>query len=427
LDLDRLARELLGDLPYILFFDDFRDSFEERITIISKEHSRPTGWLAILEQLFKQTDSDFSVFSLEDMEERNRKSVIAKVKRHLNQTLTREWQTFRLDDSDALEISIEYETPSGSVEGEQGALKLEVIETDADGDQHYFFIRDRSKGFFWFFNFVMKLEFNPKVVSNSDGGTIYLLDEPGSYLHATAQSRLCHKLNELSKRNRVLFCTHSHYLLNPEVMPLNCIRVADKDGNGNVQLIPIHEHPGNISERRSAFQPVIDALEIKPFIMDLTFSQVVIVEGIVDYYALEMFKRGRNIGILPAVNADSIQYYVSLMIAWRVPFRALWDNDDEGRTARQRATKKFGEELAQDHFHMLPLRGPRARNTILQNLFDGDDLRKIKEELGLSRQSSFAATITSLYYSPIRFTILSKVSQRIIEKFDEVFDVLALS
>jgi len=91
-------------------------------------------------------------------------------------------------------------------------------------------------------------------------------------------------------------------------------------------------------DRRSAFQPVIDALEIKPFILDLTSDRVILAEGIVDYYVLEMFKQGRNIGVLPSLGADSIGYYVSLMIAWRVPYWALWDNDEAGRNAKEQAT-----------------------------------------------------------------------------------------
>jgi hypothetical protein len=40
-------------------------------------------------------------------------------------------------------------------------LKLDVVEKDASGEEHFFFVRDRSKGFYWFFNFVMKLERGP--------------------------------------------------------------------------------------------------------------------------------------------------------------------------------------------------------------------------------------------------------------------------
>src|SRR5260370_16039238 len=211
---DFLAREILRVLPYILYFDDFRDSVDERIKIVKKEDGTTSGWLSILEQLFSQTDQAFSLFELEELEERQRKSVLANVNGKLNDTLTKEWQNFRLDDTDALQISLEFEHNA-----EGNFIKLDIVERDANGDDHYFFVRDRSKGFFWFFNFVMKLEFNPKVVDESDN-TIYLLDEPGSFLHASAQSKLCSKLKQLSKKNKEIYRTHSHYLFSPQVIPL---------------------------------------------------------------------------------------------------------------------------------------------------------------------------------------------------------------
>ena len=106
---DALARAFIKQLPYILFFDDFRDSIEESIEIKPSEIGQTlTGWLSIVEQLFQQTDEAFSVFDLAGLEERRRKTILAKVQRHLNNTLTKEWQNFRLDESDALQISIEY-------------------------------------------------------------------------------------------------------------------------------------------------------------------------------------------------------------------------------------------------------------------------------------------------------------------------------
>ena len=174
------------------------------------------------------------------MEERQRKSALAKVQKYLNSTLTKEWENFRLDDRDALEIALDFVKEAGPNNSIRNFLKLDVVETDNSGEQHFFFVSDRSKGFFWFFNFVMKLEFNPKVLSQDDKNTIYLLDEPGSYLHASAQIRLCKKLKNLSSRNRVIYCTHSHYLLDPEIIPISNIVVADKDVASNIKLTPIH-------------------------------------------------------------------------------------------------------------------------------------------------------------------------------------------
>src|SRR5262249_13508196 len=156
-----------------------------------------------------------------------------------------------LDDRDALEISIDFVQEAPQAGQRRNYIKLDIVETDNQGDQHFFFIRDRSKGFYWFFNFVMKLEFNPKIVADGRN-TIYLLDEPGSYLHAFAQRKLCRKLKQLSEKNCVIYCTHSHYLLDPETIPFGSITIADKDGNGNATLTPIASYRGPVTENRSA-------------------------------------------------------------------------------------------------------------------------------------------------------------------------------
>ncbi len=420
---DVFLAKILSQTPFILFFDDFRDKIEEKIVIDPKKKGERAGWLAILEQLFQRTDQNLSVFDLPSMEVRQRKSVLAKIKRHLNKTLTEEWQNFRLDDREALEISIDLQKEVLANNVESHHLTLNVVERDTSGDEHYFYISDRSKGFFWFFNFVMKLEFNAKIISADDRNTIYLLDEPGSYLHAFAQSKLCNKLRSLSESNRVIYCTHSHYLLNPEIIPLSSIHVADKDGNGNVTLVSIHGYKGNILERRSAFQPVLDALQIKPFLLDLSHSRTIIVEGIFDYYAMEIFRQNRPVGILPSVGADSIKYYVSLMIAWQISFRALWDNDDAGRKAKRNTETLFGSEIAEKCFFLLP--ASQGTKRIMQNLFDPHDLKLFREELGIP-ESSFEKTIAALFFSPQKGELVAKISQKTRANFEELFRSLNL-
>ncbi len=404
-------------MPYILYFDDFRDSIDETIPITGNEEDAD-GWLSIVQQLFKQTDPGLSVFALADEEERRRNTILAKVQRRLNETLTKEWQNFRLDDSEALEISVEFVQTGGVPQ-----IKLGIIETDSNRDKHYFFIRDRSKGFFWFFNFVMKLEFNPKVLQNK-AATVYLLDEPGSYLHASAQTKLCRKLQQLSSSNRVIYCTHSHYLLDPEVIALSAIKVAEKSGTGSIELVPIHKHKGNITDRRSAFQPVVDALHIKPIMLDVGTQCALIVEGIYDFYALELFRAGRNISIIPSVGADSIKFYISLCIAWHVTYKALWDNDSTGRKEMKRAEEVFGESEAKDRFFLLPLGS--GRNRILQDLFTGEDLRMMRDQMQLAKDASFEKTLAALHFTPAKSQILPLISNATRDNFETVYGELRL-
>lgn len=424
---DTLSEAIIKKLPYILFFDDFRDNIEEKIEI-KKSDDEMSGWLAIVDRLFRTADENFDILDLPNKEDRIRKTTLAKVNKILNDTLTKEWQNFRLDDKDALKIKVDYEKESETTAAGQAIerhfIKFDVIEKDQDDNEYFFFVRDRSKGFFWFFNFVMKLEFNPKVVNSTDGA-IYLLDEPGSYLHASAQAKLCKKLKSLSETNKVLYCTHSHYLLDPEVVPINTVKVASKNpDNFKIELYSIHEYKDDTKSKRSAFQPITDALQIKPLILDLNYKNILITEGIYDYYAFEMFKGKREINVLPSTNAESIKYFISLMIAWQINYKALWDNDDEGRTEKKSAEEFFGEVEANNNFYLLPHKTSRTKKTILQNLFVGNDFITIKGELGLNKNSSFEKTILSLFYSKDKNKILKKVSKETKNNFKKVFDLL---
>lgn len=445
---DSLAQKMISFLPYILYFDDFRDKIAERIEIPAEQPEAAGDWLEILEQLFERTDKSFSIYDLRKMEVRQRKTVLAKVQRNLNNTLTREWQSFRLDDRDALKINIEFaqETllqpragtvQSAAVQPDAGStpqpgpavrnyLKLEVVETDENGDEHFFFISDRSKGFYWFFNFVMKLEFNPKLALDIDH-SIYLLDEPGSYLHAYAQRKLCTKLRQISEKNQVIYCTHSHYLLDPEIIPVTSITVADKDGAGNVTLARVVDFRGGPETiNRSAFQPVMDALQVKPYALDIVHTgTTVITEGIYDYFCLEMFRGKRRINVLPSVGADSIKFYISLMVAWQIDFRALWDNDPEGRRRQSQATEYFGPQIAERSLKLLPHDTPNG-HWIMQNLFDGADLSRFRTELGLAADCSFERTILVLFYSPRREALLAATTETTKENFDRLFEVLSI-
>lgn len=72
---------LLSSLPYILYFDDFRETFPDEIEI--NEDNKNTGWLPIIQELFIKTNEKFSIYELKNLDERRRKSIISQVKKSL--------------------------------------------------------------------------------------------------------------------------------------------------------------------------------------------------------------------------------------------------------------------------------------------------------------------------------------------------------
>ena len=72
-----------------------------------------------------------------------------------------------------------------------------------------FDITERSKWFQWFFNFIVKLKFNPKYQDNQKGA-IYLLDEPTVGLHYDDVHKLLEVLNKLVVHgNTVVLIEHN--------------------------------------------------------------------------------------------------------------------------------------------------------------------------------------------------------------------------
>lgn len=179
---------------------------------------------------------------------------------------------------------------------------------------------------------------------------------------------------------------------------------------GGVTLVPLPEYNDERPERRTALQPIIDALRIKPFVTDLSHQNICITEGIYDYYVFEMFKPASyEVKFLPAVSAQSVPFLISIAIGWGLQYVALWDFDDDGVEQRNKAKKFFGEDEAK-RFMLLPSE-KRKRKYILQNLFAGKDMTMIRTELGLPKNVSFEKMTATLFFAQNRVSILRRVSK----------------
>jgi len=295
-------------------------------------------------------------------------------------------------------------------------LHVNVVERIKDRD-FYFDVIDRSKGFLWFFNFVMKLEFNPKVLENAATQTIYLLDEPGSYLHQSAQNELCKKIVSISKNyGNVIYCTHSHKLLNPDYIPLNTIYIVEKNKRKRITATPLPQIKTK-AENINAFQPIHEALQISSFETIISNQKVIAVEGIYDKYAISlMINLDDSIFILPGTSADSIIKNIQYLNAFNKTYIAIWDNDDEGEKNYKKATKFFGEVEA-EKFDLLPNNGSKKRR--MEEMFSKKDLSLFRTKLGLNSDATYESVVSILYFTDKKEKqkILSLISKETKDNF----------
>lgn len=406
-----LAKHIIDRMPYILYNDDFMDRPPNYIEIPRSQPDTLTGWLAIFQRLFESTNENYSLFDLADEEdERRRRSILSDVESELNKTLTKDWKKLSVTKND-LKIALSFAPDKSESKDKSHTLNVQVIEKIKERER-FFDVIDRSKGFLWFFNFVMKLVYNPKVTRSNINGTIYLLDEPGSYLHQSAQDKLCNKLVEISKlHGNVIYCTHSHKLLNPDLIPLNSIYIVEKDRQKKIKATALPNVKTNV-ENTTAFQPVLEALQTPAFEVSIGNNEKIIaVEGIYDKYAIElMIKFDNSTRILPGTSADSILKNIQYLNAFNKLYIAIWDNDPEGEESYKKAKKFFGE-IESEKFDLLP-KG-RSKKRRMEEMFLGADLEMIKDKLGLNSSATYESVVSTLYFAD------KKEKQKIVSAISE--------
>ena len=101
-------------------------------------------------------------------------------------------------------------------------------------------LRNRSKGFNWFFSFLVWFK---KIQEDNSSNYILLLDEPGLNLHASAQADLLRFLDDLSQDYQIVYTTHSPFMISPE--KLNRVRTVLETEKGSVVSDSLQEKDPN--------------------------------------------------------------------------------------------------------------------------------------------------------------------------------------
>lgn len=384
----RLATAIQRRLPFILYFDDFTDRVPTSIDFQRADNDRGyrystgsiTPWQRVIEEIVQRaTDSEYSLSTFIRIEdEADRAGVLADITDELAAEIIGAWKVLKrgspslADDADDLELELKYES---SADGKRFSFKF-VVRDRSTSRSRFFSIQERSKGFQWFFNFSMRLRFNPKYRENVRGA-IYLLDEPGSYLHASAQEELLNSLKEISMSNTILYCTHSQHLLNPEKLNIGQARIVAKE-EGIVKVIPFGDAP--VTKYQGALTPLHEALRLQVGMFGMPVRAALISEGITEFYLLHLMARHREgwalngVHVIPGAGVDQLAPLISFAIAFTDRFVVLMDSDKAGLRARERYSEFFNGAV---NDQLLLLRTPDAVDDLeLEDLLSpADQLR----------------------------------------------------
>ncbi len=187
----------------------------------------------------------------------------------------------------------------------------------------------RSKGFIWFFSFIVWFS-SVKEEVKAKNDLILLLDEPGLSLHALAQEDFLDYIQELSEEHQVIYTTHSPFMVRSA--RLSEVRVVeDKDDTGT-------KISSNLSgsDPKTLF-PLQAALGYTIAQNLFIAEQNLLVEGPADLLVLTHMSslleaaqrtplRG-DVVIAPTGGIDKIATFVSLLGANKLQIAVLHDYD----------------------------------------------------------------------------------------------------
>ncbi len=187
----------------------------------------------------------------------------------------------------------------------------------------------RSRGFIWFFSFIVWFDsIKQQLDTATEGGLVLLLDEPGLSLHALAQADLLLYIDELAKNHQILYTTHSPLMVHGD--RLHQVRtVEDRIKEGT----KITEHVMT-ADAKTLF-PLQAALGYTIAQNLFISKRNLLVEGPADLIYLKFFSNlleqaGRtglreDVMVVPVGGLDKIATFVALLGANELEMAVLHD------------------------------------------------------------------------------------------------------
>jgi len=416
--------------PEIIFYRDFLSKFPEKIFLDPiDENPIEIKYRSIIEDVLKSISPSYTVETslldrLNSPSEGNKQALDAvenEMSAKITEVIFNAWS--KIQKVSRKEIIVKSEKDGG-----RNTIRLKVKE----GRSSYF-LAERSLGFRWFFAFLLYTEFRKERIKSS-GEILFLLDEPASNLHQSAQVSLMGTLEMITSRSRLVYTTHSHHLINPKWLDAAYVVKNkglnpddDYDFNSNQTEIEAYKYKqfvSNYPSQASYFQPILDVLDYKPGLLE-NVPNIVITEGKFDYFIFKYFsevvfsskKISDIFSFYPGQGASKLDLPISLYESWGRNYMVLLDADKEGALQKKRYIKDIS---TLEHIFTLEDVDPKNKGFTTESLFSEEEkiamTKEFNPKLSTYDKNSFHTGLQTLYAEKKIPSYLSVETQEKMEK-----------
>lgn len=364
-----IAQEIVRKCPFIIYFEDFKDRIPDKIFTVKSNDAYNPDWYDIIDGLFYNTNKDYSIEQFKKLHSKTNPrtkdaaTVLKRVNKTLNKSFSEKWKDLS-GVKDIEETELKY-NPTKAY--------FEISITDTDGTT--FSVDERSKGALWYLSFLMKTEFRRKKLRKNFGKPVFLIDEPASNLHSTAQQNMISDFQQLVEDTSVIYSTHSQYLIS-----LNNIKTTYviQRQQGEVSSTLWSDYIKLDTSDTTYYQPLANLLNIVPNSFTVPWVRALITEGPTDMKVIRVIEKSlfglsaEDYVIYPGASATKLSTLISLNIGWGTDFKVLLDSDDAGKTERDKYLERF--HLSEKVIFCLPI-----DNKKIESYFTDEEKRKLYE------------------------------------------------
>lgn len=353
-------------MPRIVYYENLLFEFPDKIYLHGPNSNRSNNkpYKDIIEDIIREViDKDgniqTSLYEIYKKQDTGSKDIFRARKNKLQEFISREvfssWGTLFNATETSAKIELTFDVSKNEKIKEEDFYVEIRIEKGTDS----FYISERSVGFRWFFSFLFFILFR-KNRKTDLGETLFLLDEPASNLHPTAQKRLLDTFERFVKDEtrplKLLYTTHSHHMINPKwlegayVVKNEAVDYSEPFGDRkvtNITAVPYKRFVADYPDQQDYFQPILDTLEYQPGLLEKV-PNIIITEGKNDYYTLRYINevllknKYKKIHLLPGAGCDKNHSIIQLYMGWNKSFMVLLDADKAGKKAAKEYVSTFG-------------------------------------------------------------------------------------
>jgi predicted ATP-dependent endonuclease of OLD family len=392
-------KHIAPNLPKFLYYDEFY-ALPSRISINKMKSGEIRGeedktGKALFELADINIDELLSASDFEDF-----KAELEATEAIISDELLKYWKTNR-------NLRIEFEIDR--VVNSQQVITDHILDIRVRNDRARVSLplRNRSKGFNWFFSFLVWFK---KIQEDQSSTYVLLLDEPGLNLHASAQADLLEFIEDLSKDYQILYTTHSPFMI--DATRLQRVRTVIETKDGSKISDTIQEKDSN------TLFPVQAALGYDIAQNLFTTKHSLLVEGasellylqVISAYLQTLERTGLDskVTIIPTGGLDKVSSFISLLRGGNSSTVCLLDTFTDAKGKAKLDNLIEHRVLSQRKIRFIHEFLPDYTAATLEDLFTKEDYLKLYNE--------------AFPDQPVKLSQLNREIQPILTQISEHFD-----